>query len=107
MEKYTIKVKVGRELIFLEVHSIICIKAENIYTFICTTQRTFLATQTFGEMEEKLNQSIFFKPNRSYLINLKFIRKYLKSDGTLYLFDYDFPVPVSRNRKHLLQKLIH
>lgn len=106
MEKNTICIKVGRELIFLEVNSIICIKAENIYTSICTTHGTFLATQTLSEMEGKLIQSNFFKPHRSYLINLNLIRKYSKPDGLLFLFNYDLSIPVSRNKKRALQALI-
>lgn len=107
MNNNTISIKVGREFIFLSAHSIVCVKAENIYTSIYTTNgASFLATQTLGEMEEKLVTLNFFKPHRSYLINLNLVKKYLKSDGILFLVDYESPVPVSRNRKHDLNRLI-
>mgnify|MGYP000113649282 CR=1 FL=1 len=107
MNKNTISIKVGRDLIFLDINSIVFVKAENIYTSIYTTKSiSILASQTLSEMEEKLIASNFFKPHRSYLINLNLIRKYLKSDGVLFLFDYELPVPVSRNKKQDLQNLI-
>jgi DNA-binding LytR/AlgR family response regulator len=52
-----------------------------------------------GEKDfELLNRELFFRPHRSYLINLNYLSKDLRGEGTIIL-DGDKIVSISRDKK--------
>lgn len=63
-------------------------------------------SRTLKEVEEMLSGRMFFRVHHSYLVNLQFVKKYLRSrSGTLILQD-GTEVPVARRRKdELIQAL--
>ena len=50
------------------------------------------------------NQSNFYKPHRSYLINLKYIKEYIKKDGGYIIMDNDATVSIANDKKEELLK---
>ena len=49
----------------------------------------------------------FFRPHRSYFINLNFMKQYLRSDGGYILMDNGENVPISRERKPDFQEILN
>mgnify|MGYP001811290097 CR=1 FL=1 len=51
------------------------------------------------------NRKIFFRPHRSYLINVNYIKKYLKGEGTL-MMDNNSALSLSRDRKQEFESVL-
>jgi two-component system LytT family response regulator len=58
-----------------------------------------VATRSLASFEELLEPYRFFRVHKSYLINLAFIRKYIKGDGGTVVMEDGTEIDVSRRRK--------
>jgi two-component system LytT family response regulator len=69
-----------------------------------------LITKTLKEFEELLKDHSFFRIHRSYLINLRRIKSYLRTqatdtfdgDGGCVVMDNNAKLPVSRDKRKVL-----
>jgi len=85
---------------FVEFKDIIMLEADGMYTKIATTASEILVSKPLKHFVELLqNQKQFYKPHRSYLINLSFIKEYIKKDGGYIIMDNDKTVSVSKDKK--------
>ena len=86
---------------FVEFKNIICIKASGMYTaFSLTTEKMILVSKPlkhFADILEKLPN--FYKPHRSYLINLHHIKEYVRSDGGYIVMENDNEVQLSKDKR--------
>jgi len=90
----------GRE--YLNPNDIIRIEADRSYSwFFINGKRKILVSKHLKEFQELLNDRNFFRPHNSHLINLDFVRKYVRLDGGYIEMSDGSQVPVSRNRKDL------
>lgn len=55
-------------------------------------------TRTLKTYDEMLNNKLFFRAHKSYLINLSFLKEYVTSDGTYAVLQNNIEVPVSRSK---------
>lgn len=84
IEKLAIAVKDGMQLI--TVTDIICLEGDAKYTTIyLNSNERFVSSKNIGEFEELLDPELFFRCHRSWIVNLKHVSKYLKSDGQVEL----------------------
>jgi len=58
------------------------------------------------EMEDLLDMPPFFRIHNSYLVNLQYAIRYIKGEGGYLVLNNDITIPVSRNKKEELLKLI-
>jgi len=72
----------GNEIIFIPVHDIVYFEASNIYTK-CYTKlgKEYLVDFTMTKLEEKLDNSRFYRVHRSYIVNMELIEKISKLSG--------------------------
>lgn len=106
-KSHQIAFKVGREIVFVVMSDIVLLKAENIYCNVYLANGQYLlVSNTLKEISEKLNDKLFFKPHRSYIINTSYIERYIKYDLLVYLKTIRQPIPVSRNLKLEFEKVI-
>lgn len=86
---------------FVNIDEIILLEADGMYTIVTTTEETDLLVckplKHFVELLEK--NSNFYKPHRSYLINLKYIKEYIKKDGGYIIMDNNKSVSISNDKK--------
>ena len=86
---------------FLDFKDIIMLEADGMYTKISSINEESIMISKplryFVELLEK--QNIFYKPHRSYLINLSFIKEYIKKYGGYILMDNDKTVSISKDKK--------
>ena len=94
-------------LLFFDVSSIIHLEAHSNYTIIhFTNHPKVTASKTLKEFEELLSADIFFRPHHSHIINLQFIKRYIKGDGGQVELENGTYVDISRRKKEDFLKAI-
>lgn len=90
----------GRE--YLNPQDIIRIEADRSYSwFFLTGKRKILVSKHLKEFQDLLSDRNFFRPHNSHLINLDYVKKYVRLDGGYIEMSDGSQVPVARNRKDL------
>jgi two-component system LytT family response regulator len=91
---------------YLNPKDIMRIEADRSYSwFFLTGDRKILVSKHLKEFQDLLNDRYFFRSHNSHLINLKYVRKYVRREGGyIEMFDGS-QIPISRNRKDLF--LVH
>ena len=94
-------------LLFFDINDIIHLEANSNYTIIHLSNKTKItASKTLKEFEELLPENIFFRTHHSYLINLNYIKKYIKGDGGQIELQNGTFIDVSRRKKDEFLKAI-
>ncbi len=95
----------GIELVSVE--NIIYCKSDSNYCEIrLTDNRKIIASKTLGYFEGMLPSGQFIRIHKSYMVNIHQIKKYLKRNGGELVMSNDDVLPVSRNSKPEILKLI-
>ena len=92
---------------FVNISDIIYCVADGSYTNIFTTDgEKYVISRTMKETTELLESPRFFRTHQSYLINLNYIRKYIKGSGGQIIMQDGAEVLVARARKEELMKVL-
>jgi len=87
---------------YINPKDIIRIEADRSYSwFFISGSRKMLVSKNLKEFQDLLNDRHFFRPHNSHLINLKFVKKYIRKEGGYIEMLDGSEIPVSRNRKDL------
>lgn len=104
-DKLTLSTSEG--LVFLKVEDIIYLQSEGNYTFFVTQQgEKIMVSKTIKNYEEILPSEKFHRIHQSYLLNLSYLKKFLKEEGGMLLLTNGEKLPVSRRKKEGLLKLL-
>ncbi len=91
---------------YLNPKEIIRIEADRSYSwFYLAGDRKILVSRNLKEFQVLLSDRHFFRPHNSYLINLKYVKKYVRKEGGYIEMQDGSEIPVSRNRKDMF--LVH
>lgn len=91
---------------FVKLSDINYCKGENNYTHVYLTDGTDLfISKTLRYVEEMLCDYHFFRVHNSYIINLDYVKKFVKSDGGYILMESGDSVSVSRTKKAQLLEM--
>lgn len=94
-------------LLFYDINDIVYLEANSNYTNIYLNNKTKItASKTLKDFEELLPEDIFFRTHHSYLINLNYIKRYIKGDGGQIELQNGTYVDVSRRKKEEFLKAI-
>ncbi|NOT90370.1 LytR/AlgR family response regulator transcription factor [Ferruginibacter sp.] len=94
-------------LLFYDISDIIHLEANSNYTNIYLANKIKItASKTLKEFEELLPDDIFFRTHHSHLINLNYIKRYIKGDGGQIELQNGSYVDVSRRKKDEFLKTI-
>jgi len=92
----------------IKVDEIIRCESDNYYTmFYFTNGKRLLVSKTLKDQEELLREHNFIRPHKSHLINVKYIKSYLKTDGGVILMENGSKIPVSRRKKEYIIEIIN
>lgn len=92
---------------FVDFEDIIMLEAEGMYTKITTINSELLVSKPLKHFVELLKtQTTFYKTHRSFLINLKFIKEYIKKDGGYIIMNTNKTVSISREKKEEFLSLV-
>jgi len=94
-------------LLFFNIGDIIHLEANRNYTIIYFNNTPkLIASKTLKEFEDMLPMDIFFRTHHSHLVNLNYIKRYIKGDGgQIEMYDGTY-VDVSRRKKEDFLKAI-
>ncbi|MCK9424172.1 MAG: LytTR family DNA-binding domain-containing protein [Bacteroidales bacterium] len=87
---------------YLNTKEIIRIEADRSYCwFFLTDKRKLLVSRNLKEYQELLNERNFFRTHNSHLINLEFVKRYIRHEGSsIEMTDGSF-IPLSRFRRDI------
>lgn len=85
---------------FFSANQIIHCEADSNYTKIYTTDNNkILISKTLKSIEEMINHHRFLRVHQSHLINLEYLKSYIKEDGGYIKMSNNTIIPLSRSRK--------
>lgn len=91
---------------YLNPREIIRIEADRSYSwFYVTGGRKILVSKHLKEFQDLLGDRNFFRSHNSHLVNLRFVKKFIRKEGGYIEMTDGSEVPISRNKKDLF--LIH
>ena len=94
-------------LFFYDIKDITYLEALSNYTNIFFCDKTkIIASKTLKEFEELLPEDIFFRLHHSFIVNLNFIKRYIKGDGGQVELQTGTFIDVSRRKKEEFLKVI-
>lgn len=90
-----------------EVSDIIRCEAKVNYTeFFIKNHKPLLISKTLKEYEEMLTEHGFERIHQSHLINLSYLKSYIKSDGGYVIMADNSKLPLAQSKREKLQELI-
>lgn len=108
-EPRKIVLSTAEKMHIVEIDDILRCESDDYYTkFFFTDGKTLLISKTLKENEELLGDKYFLRPHKSHLVNIKYIKGFLKNDGGYILMSDGTKVPVSRRkREYVVSTLSH
>ena len=96
----------GLELIYLQ--DITRLESNANYTmFHLKNKQKMIVCKTIKEYEEMLEDVNFFRVHNSHIINLRYVKKYIKGEGGVVKMEDGSEIDVSRRRKEEFLKALH
>lgn len=93
--------KDGANTVFINYEDIYYIESENNYLTIFCVSKKYMCRQTIETFLDELTSPMFFKPHRSYIVNLSNVVSYSKKDITLSNHKV---IPLSRSSSEDFEK---
>jgi two-component system LytT family response regulator len=85
--------------VFISVDDIICLQGEGNYTYLCTRDRKkYLVSKTLKEFEKTLDESMFLRIHKSYMVNLAYVQQRPSNNERLIRLADGREVAISRRR---------
>jgi two-component system, LytTR family, response regulator len=95
-----IAIPCNESLIFVQLTDIIRLEAKGSYTQVFTAgDQKYLSSRMIKDYEEMLPEDIFFRIHNSHIINLNFVKKYLKGRGGVIEMSDAVQIEVATRRK--------
>ena len=87
-------------VVFLAISDIIWIESDGNYcTFHAADSKKYVVSKNLGEYEELLPCNEFFRAHKSHLINVKKVKKYIRTDGYYVEMEDGALVEIARRKK--------
>jgi len=83
-----------------------CESMDNYTKFFIKNHKPMLISKTLKEYEELLAQHGFERVHQSHLINLAYLKSYIKADGGYILMADDSRIPIAQRKRERLQDLL-
>ena len=88
------------EMHFVHIHEIVRLQSDDNYTiFYLNGGNKIIASKTIKSFESMFIPFNFFRVHRSHIINLNYIKKFIKGDSAHLIMDDGVKIEVSRRRK--------
>ena len=89
-------------VVFVNFEEIKYLKADSNYTYICKKDgKKVYASKTLRYFEDLLPTDLFFRCHNSYIINIRFMDKFVKSDGGYLTMSDGAKIALSRSKKKI------
>ncbi|MFM2386847.1 MAG: hypothetical protein RL660_1604 [Bacteroidota bacterium] len=95
-----IALRTGDGLIFVQLTDIMYVEGEGAYSkFMLRDGKHVLISKSLSAVVDILDDSYFFRPHKSYVINLQFIEKYIRGEGGEIIMQNGASIALSRTKK--------
>lgn len=93
----------GNQVDYVPIANIIRCRGEGNYThFYLKSGKALMVSKTLKEFEELLKEHRFLRVHQSHLINVRFVKSYVKSNGGFLRMEDQSEIPISRQRKEFV-----
>jgi two-component system LytT family response regulator len=93
--------------VYVQMDDIMYCKSDGNYTEVhMINNQKEMVSKKLKELELMTNNS-FFRVHNSYLVNLTFVREFVKSDGQYLILKNGTSIPISRSKKNDLIQLLN
>ncbi len=97
-----------QEIMYVRVDNIIRCEASNNYTlFYMQNGEKALVCKTLKEFAELLTPHNFIRTHQSHLVNLHFVKSFLREDGGTLLLTDQTKVPISRQNRDMVKEKLN
>jgi two-component system LytT family response regulator len=97
-----------QEIMYVKVSDIIrCEAANNYTTFYLQNNEQVLVCKTLKEFADLLSPHNFVRTHQSHLVNVQFVKSYLKEDGGTLLLNNLSKIPISRQNRDLVKAALN
>jgi len=102
-----ISLNTQEKIIIVEIANIIRCEADGNNTmFYLNTGKKIFVTKTLKQFENMLKEHSFFRTHQSHLINVEYIKEYMRNDGGYLIMKNGDTIPISvRKRSDFLEML--
>ena len=87
-------------LLFVDIEEIFYLEADNNYTIFYTKKGKHLISKTLREYENILDASGFFRISRSCLVNMKYVKRYIKHKTPIIELTNSIQLKLSTSKKN-------
>lgn len=106
-QEHRIALRTTKETRFVKTDQIIrCESSNNYTTFYFVNGEKLLVSKPIFDYDDLLEDYGFIRCHQSHLVNKKYIKSWVKENGGYLLLDDNTQVPVSRQKKEKVLKLI-
>lgn len=106
-QEHRIALSSAKETRFIVTGQIIrCESANNYTTFYLSTKEEIVVSKPIYEYEEMLADYGFIRCHQSHLINKKHIKSVVKTEGGYILMEDSTSIPISRQKRELISKML-
>lgn len=98
----------AQEILYVRVDEIIRCEASDNYTiFFLTNNEKVMVCKTLKEFADLLTPHDFIRTHQSHLVNLHFVKSYLREDGGALLLKDLTRIPISRQNRDLVKAALN
>lgn len=103
----TIALSAAQGLFFVKLNEIMYLEAKDCYTYVMMNDgKNYLVSKTLLVFDEILTDDhFFFRAHKSFIINLSYIKQYVRGDGGEIIMQDEKRISLSRNNKEDFLKL--
>ena len=112
-KKTRLLVKKGMENIALKLEDIALIYTQNKLVYVIDNcSKKYIADKTLSELEDELDDTIFFRVNRQYIININYVKSFKTFEKVKLLIDISIPdinhsIVISQETAPAFRKWMH
>lgn len=92
-----IEIKDGERTVLINWVEIQYVRSENVYTKIYMDNAQYLIRKKLSDLEKQIPNQLFYRPHRSYLINLGFVKSF---DTKKIIMLNGYEIPLSRGKRN-------
>ncbi len=91
-----IELQDGERTLLVNWSEIQYIQSENVYINVHLEHTNYLVRRKLSDIQDKMPKQQFYRPHRSYLVNLKFVKSF---DGKRIMMENGIEIPLGRGKK--------
>lgn len=105
--KSKLSLSLSNKMVYVNEDEIIYCKSDGNYTEVhMIGGKKEVLSKKLKDVQELIKTKSFFRVHNSYLVNINFIKEFIKNDGQYLILEQGISIPVSRSRKQSLLELL-